>query len=88
MKEQTMTTDTATRNEATDKILSVKEDGIGWLIFNNPERRNAVSPVSVCDEAVRFKAVASTDVAGTRDDDQGAAGCAWGGVQASARWCA
>lgn len=27
----------------TDKIKSLKEDGIGWLIFDNPERRNAVS---------------------------------------------
>ena len=39
-----MTTDTATADKTTDKILSVKEGGIGWLIFNNPERRNAVSP--------------------------------------------
>ncbi|MDO8878211.1 MAG: enoyl-CoA hydratase [Pseudolabrys sp.] len=28
---------------ATDKILSRKEDGVGHLIFNNPERHNAVS---------------------------------------------
>src|SRR5262245_41238957 len=27
----------------TDKIQSKKEGGIGWLIFNNPEKRNAVS---------------------------------------------
>jgi enoyl-CoA hydratase len=27
----------------TDKILSEKSDGIGWLTFNNPARRNAVS---------------------------------------------
>lgn len=27
----------------TDKILSESADGIGWLTFNNPERRNAVS---------------------------------------------
>ncbi|MDP6343395.1 MAG: enoyl-CoA hydratase [Alphaproteobacteria bacterium] len=27
----------------TDKIIAKKEDGIGWLIFNNPARRNAVS---------------------------------------------
>jgi enoyl-CoA hydratase len=27
----------------TDKMLARKEDGIGWLIFNNPERRNAIS---------------------------------------------
>jgi enoyl-CoA hydratase/carnithine racemase len=28
---------------ATDKIIARKERGIGWLIFNQPERRNAMS---------------------------------------------
>ena len=28
---------------ATDKIIARREGGIGWLIFNNPERRNAVN---------------------------------------------
>ncbi len=28
---------------ATDKMIGKKADGIGWLIFNNPERHNAVS---------------------------------------------
>ncbi|GGE43392.1 enoyl-CoA hydratase [Agaricicola taiwanensis] len=27
----------------TDKVLAEKRDGIGWLTFNNPERRNAMS---------------------------------------------
>ena len=27
----------------TDKMIARKTDGIGWLIFNNPERHNAVS---------------------------------------------
>ena len=27
----------------TDKIIAEKEHHIGWLIFNNPERRNAIS---------------------------------------------
>jgi enoyl-CoA hydratase len=27
----------------TDKMIARKEDGVGWLIFNNPARRNAVS---------------------------------------------
>lgn len=27
----------------TDKVKSLKENGVGWLIFDNPERRNAVS---------------------------------------------
>jgi len=29
---------------STDKILSSKDGGVGTLTFNNPERRNAVSP--------------------------------------------
>ncbi len=29
---------------ANDKILSSKRDGIGSLVFNNPEKRNALSP--------------------------------------------
>lgn len=28
---------------ATDKILARKADGIGWLTFNQPEKRNAIS---------------------------------------------
>ena len=27
----------------TDKMIAQKADGIGWMIFNNPERHNAVS---------------------------------------------
>ncbi|MBF0276993.1 MAG: enoyl-CoA hydratase/isomerase family protein [SAR324 cluster bacterium] len=27
----------------TDKVIAEKEDHIGWLTFNNPERRNAIS---------------------------------------------
>jgi enoyl-CoA hydratase len=27
----------------TDKMIAEKSDGIGWMIFNNPERHNAVS---------------------------------------------
>jgi enoyl-CoA hydratase/carnithine racemase len=27
----------------TDRILAKKEGAVGWLVFNNPERRNAVS---------------------------------------------
>ena len=29
---------------ASDKILSSKRDGIGSLVFNHPEKRNALSP--------------------------------------------
>ena len=28
---------------STDKMIAKKEGGIGWMIFNNPERRNAIS---------------------------------------------
>lgn len=27
----------------TDKMIATKDNGIGWMIFNNPERRNAMS---------------------------------------------
>ncbi|MBT4486482.1 MAG: enoyl-CoA hydratase [Rhodospirillaceae bacterium] len=27
----------------TDKMIARKENGVGWMIFNNPDRRNAVS---------------------------------------------
>jgi enoyl-CoA hydratase/carnithine racemase len=30
-------------SEADDKIIGKKDAGLGWLIFNNPERRNAVT---------------------------------------------
>jgi enoyl-CoA hydratase/carnithine racemase len=26
-----------------DKMISKKQDGVGWMIFNNPERHNAIS---------------------------------------------
>ena len=28
---------------ATDRMIAVKEAGIGWITFNNPARRNAIS---------------------------------------------
>jgi enoyl-CoA hydratase/carnithine racemase len=28
----------------TEKLIARKENGIGWVIFNNPEKRNAMSP--------------------------------------------
>jgi enoyl-CoA hydratase len=27
----------------TDKMIVAKEDGIGWMVFNNPDRHNAIS---------------------------------------------
>jgi enoyl-CoA hydratase/carnithine racemase len=35
--------DTAVLKLSTEKVLARKEDGIGWLIFNQPEKRNAIS---------------------------------------------
>src|SRR5207237_10750417 len=28
---------------STEKLITRKENGIGWVIFNNPEKRNAMS---------------------------------------------
>jgi enoyl-CoA hydratase/carnithine racemase len=28
----------------TDKLIARKENGIGWVVFNHPERRNAMTP--------------------------------------------
>ena len=28
----------------TEKLMTRKENGIGWVIFNNPAKRNAMSP--------------------------------------------
>ena len=33
----------ATETASSGKVISRKEGGIGWLIFSNPQRRNAVS---------------------------------------------
>lgn len=35
--------DSAVLKLSTEKILARKEDGIGWLTFNQPEKRNAIS---------------------------------------------
>ena len=28
---------------ASEKMISRKDGGVGWMIFNNPERHNAIS---------------------------------------------
>jgi enoyl-CoA hydratase len=33
-----------TNSSAADKLIAHKGNGIGWVIFNNPEKRNAMSP--------------------------------------------
>jgi enoyl-CoA hydratase/carnithine racemase len=45
----------------TDKMIAEKEDGIGWMIFNNPERRNAMSLAMREAMAEIFDAYASDD---------------------------
>jgi enoyl-CoA hydratase len=48
---------------ATEKMIARKEDGIGWMIFNNPERHNAVSldmwlaAIEIIDDFVRDDSV-------------------------------
>ena len=37
----------------TDKILAEIDSGIGWVTFNNPERRNAIS-LEMWDWARRY----------------------------------
>lgn len=47
----------------TDRMIARKGDGLGWLIFNNPERHNAVSldmwlkAIEIIDDFVRDDAV-------------------------------
>jgi enoyl-CoA hydratase len=36
-----------------DKMIGAKADGIGWLVFNNPERHNAVS-LEMWEAAIRI----------------------------------
>lgn len=36
----------------TDKLIAHKDNGIGWVIFNHPERRNAMTPEMV--NSMRF----------------------------------
>ena len=46
----------------TDKMLSRKEGGVGYLIFNNPERHNAVS-LEMWEAAARIIADFAADPA-------------------------
>jgi enoyl-CoA hydratase len=45
----------------TDKMIATKDNGIGWMIFNNPERRNAMSLVMREAMAEIFEAFARDD---------------------------
>ena len=51
------------RSLASEKMIARKEDGLGWLVFNNPERHNAVSldmwlaAIEIIDDFVKDEAV-------------------------------
>lgn len=45
----------------TDKLIARKENGIGWVIFNNPEKRNAMSPDMVDAMRVALEDYATDD---------------------------
>jgi enoyl-CoA hydratase len=44
----------------TDKMISKVDDGVGWMIFNNPERRNAIS-LEMWEAALEIMAGFSAD---------------------------
>jgi enoyl-CoA hydratase/carnithine racemase len=44
----------------TDKMISKVEDGVGWMIFNNPERHNAIS-LEMWEAALEIMAGFSAD---------------------------
>ncbi len=45
----------------TDKMLSRKDGGVGYVIFNNPERHNAVSLRDVGGDALPFSMISRND---------------------------
>ena len=45
-----------------DKLISKVEDGIGWMIFNNPERHNAIS-LEMWEAAIETMAAFAADPA-------------------------
>ena len=58
---------------ASDKMVARKSDGLGWIIFNNPERHNAVSldmwlaAIEIVDDFVKDDAVRVIIVRGAGD---------------------
>ena len=44
----------------TDKMISKVEDGVGWMVFNNPERHNAIS-LEMWEAALEIMAGFSAD---------------------------
>lgn len=57
----------------TDKMIAEKDGGIGWLIFNNPERRNAMSlemwqaTATILDDYARDPAIRVVVMRGSGD---------------------
>ena len=49
-----------------DKMISKDEDGVGWIIFNNPERHNAIS-LDMWEAALEIMAGLSRRQVGARD---------------------
>jgi enoyl-CoA hydratase/carnithine racemase len=45
---------------ASDKMISKTQDGVGWMIFNNPERHNAIS-LEMWDAALEIMAGFAAD---------------------------
>ena len=45
----------------TDKLVVRKENGIGWVIFNHPERRNALTPEMYESMTAALKSYATDD---------------------------
>src|SRR5215210_3633958 len=45
----------------TDKLIARKENGIGWVIFNHPERRNALTPAMYESMGTALEAYATDD---------------------------
>ena len=42
----------------TDKLIARKEGAIGWVIFNNPDRHNAMASGRTPSAAARFHSIA------------------------------
>src|ERR1051325_5009925 len=45
----------------TDKLIARKENGIGWVIFNQPEKRNAMTPEMTDSMRIALESYATDD---------------------------
>ena len=53
-----------------EKMVSRKDGGVGWMIFNNPERHNAIS-LDMWEAALEIMADFSADPDGARHGGDG-----------------